>query len=97
MGYGVPLALWTVGSGMIPGQGSQAALPDWLPPLSVLEKYVRPDMGAVSSDKDGITIESCGSVPFFSVAPVMPANEAALCRMSWNVRSERPVILRAWA
>jgi hypothetical protein len=73
MGYGVPLALWTMGSGMIPSQATQPALPDWLPPLSVLEKYVRPDMGAVSSDKDGITIESCGSIPLFSVAPVMPA------------------------
>jgi prepilin-type processing-associated H-X9-DG protein len=72
-GYALPLALWTMGAGMIPGEGAQVALPDWLPPLSVLEKYIRPEMGAVSADADGITFESYGTIPCLAASPTMTA------------------------
>jgi prepilin-type processing-associated H-X9-DG protein len=68
-GYGVPLALWTMGASMM----GPAARADWLPPLSVVEKYVRPEMSSVSSDQEGITIEGYGTIPGLATAPVVPA------------------------
>jgi prepilin-type processing-associated H-X9-DG protein len=78
MGYGLPLALWTAGSGMIPGEGPQVALPEWLPPLSVFEKCIRPAISASSSDKDGITLEGYSTFPGIGISPLSPAVSVAV-------------------
>jgi prepilin-type processing-associated H-X9-DG protein len=60
--YGVVLAggtaLTNALGGRIPG-----IRPEMLPALPKVEKYIWPDMSAVSSDAKGITIESYGSLP----------------------------------
>ena len=60
--YNLLLVGWTMGSSMAIGQGVPAK-PDWLPPLSSIEKYLWPEVSAVSVDAKGITFEEYGSVP----------------------------------
>ncbi len=60
--YGVVLAGGTAGINAL-GQFAPALKPEMLPPLPKVEKYIWPDISAVSSDAKGITIESYGSMP----------------------------------
>jgi len=61
--YNLLLVGWTAGSGQLAGRERFAAKPDWLPPLSKIEKYLWPEIGAVSADAEGITFEGYGSMP----------------------------------
>jgi competence protein ComGC len=66
--YNLLLLGWTVGSAELPRELGLDIRPkvDWLPSLSKIEKYLSPEMAAVSSDAAGITIESYGSLPIVS-------------------------------
>ena len=60
---------WTAAANMIAGETGVPVKPDWLPPLSSIEKYLWPQICAVSSDAKGISFESYGSLP----SPVLVA------------------------
>lgn len=59
---------WTAGANKIAASFLPAARPAWLPPLSTVERYLRPSIVAVCPDASGIDIESYGSLP--SAAPL---------------------------
>ena len=61
--YPLLLVGWTMGSGALEGELGVPARPTWLPALTSLEKYLWPHISTVSSDPDGITFESYGSLP----------------------------------
>jgi len=61
--YGLPLLGWTVASNLLGRELGPVFRPDMMPTLPKLEKYLRPSIAAVSSDAEGITIESYGSFP----------------------------------
>jgi len=61
--YPLLLVGWTMGSGALEGELGVPTLPTWLPALTSLEKYLWPHISTVSSDPDGITFESYGSLP----------------------------------
>jgi hypothetical protein len=66
--YNLLLLGWSVGAGELSrelGLESRAKM-DWLPALPKIEKYLSPEIAAVSSDATGITIESYGSLPVIS-------------------------------
>ena len=54
--------------------------PDWLPALPQIEKYLQPEISAISSDAEGITIEGYGSTPLtgLATAPVAAPMAAAV-------------------
>ncbi len=54
---------WTMGANQLAGQGIVETRPDWLPPLAMLEKYIWPEIRAVSADSRGITFETYCSLP----------------------------------
>lgn len=61
--YNVILVVWSMAANMIPGETGIAAKPDWLPALPKMEKYLWPQISAVSADAEGITFEGYGSLP----------------------------------
>lgn len=61
--YSSGLFMWTMGANALSGLADVQARPDWLPALPALQKYLWPQISAVSSDEDGITFESYGSLP----------------------------------
>jgi hypothetical protein len=61
--YNWGLLGWTAGANVLPQEMGIQARPDWLPALSKLEKYLWPQVGAVSADAKGITFEGYGSLP----------------------------------
>ena len=61
--YNWGLLGWTVGASVLPHETGIKARPDWLPSLSKLEKYLWPQIGAVTADAKGITFEGYGSLP----------------------------------
>jgi len=75
------LLLGSTGAANALGRELEIALkPDWLPALSTIEKYLWPDITGISSDAEGITFESYGSMPLpggqlkpLGVALLMPA------------------------
>ena len=79
--YGLLLLGWTTGANAISEQLPSPAKPAWLPALSKLEKYLWPEVWAVSSDPDGVTLESYGSLPFFNPG-ILPLN-AAVGTAAW--------------
>jgi hypothetical protein len=66
--YNLLLVGWTVGAPELSRELGLESYPkiDWLPALPKIEKYLSPEMVAVSSDATGITIESYGSLPIVS-------------------------------
>jgi len=70
--YGWMLLAWTALSNMpapwgsAPAEEGEAPPPmraDWLPPLSWLEKYCRPQCSVITSDAEGVSLEGYGVVP----------------------------------
>jgi len=61
--YGLPLMGGTVLANMAGRQTGMAFVPDMLPALPTMEKYVRPYIATISADAKGITSESYGSLP----------------------------------
>ncbi len=79
--YGVPLVGWTLMTNMIGREVGPALTPEMLPILPKIEKYLTPDICAVSADAKGITIESYGSgigVGMIAGSPVGPALTTAM-------------------
>jgi hypothetical protein len=66
--YNLLLVGWTAGSRELSRELRLNSYPkvDWLPALPKIEKYLSPEVAAVSSDATGITIESYGSLPIVS-------------------------------
>ena len=66
--YNLLLLGWTAGANELTREfrGNLKARVDWLPALSKIEKYLSPEISAVSADATGLTIESYGSVPIIS-------------------------------
>ncbi|MDP6633867.1 MAG: hypothetical protein QGG42_03135 [Phycisphaerae bacterium] len=66
--YNLLLVGWTAGSRELSRELGLATNPkvDWLPALPKIEKYLSPEIAAVSSDATGITVESYGSLPIVS-------------------------------
>ncbi|MDY7011795.1 MAG: DUF3352 domain-containing protein, partial [Planctomycetota bacterium] len=62
--YGVVLLGGTAATNAL-SQFAPSIKPEMLPPLPKVEKYVWPEIAAISSDANGITIESYGSMPSF--------------------------------
>ncbi len=62
--YGAVLLGGTAATNML-GKFAPSIKPEMLPPLPKVEKYVWPDIAAISSDAKGITIESYGSMPSY--------------------------------
>ena len=60
--YGAVLLGGTAATNML-GKFAPAIKPEMLPPLPKVEKYLWPQIAAISSDAKGITIESYGSMP----------------------------------
>ncbi len=54
---------WTIGANAAAGEARVEVRPDWLPPLPTVEKYVSPQISAVSADAKGVSFESYGSMP----------------------------------
>ena len=79
--YGVPLVGWTLMTNMLGRQVGPALTPEMLPILPKIEKYLTPDICAVSADAKGITIESYGSGVgggMIAGSPVGPAMMASI-------------------
>jgi len=66
--YNLLLLGWTAGAPELSRELGLESYPkiDWLPALPKIEKYLSPEMVAVSSDAAGITIESYGYLPIVS-------------------------------
>ena len=62
--YGAVLLGGTAATNML-GKFAPSIKPEMLPPLPKVEKYLWPDIAAISSDAKGITIESYGSLPSY--------------------------------
>ena len=83
--YGLVLAGGTAATNAL-GRFGPGIGPEMLPPLPKVEKYIWPDISAVSSDAKGITIESYGSLPsgmLFNItlpppSPTVPALAASI-------------------
>lgn len=69
--YGSFLALGTMGANLA-GMAGTTIRPTWLPSLPAMEKYLWPQISAVSSEEDGIVVESHGSLPMPALA-ALPA------------------------
>lgn len=80
--YGVPAAVWSLLSNLMARQVGPVFGAEMLPALPKLEKYLMPDITAISSDPKGITLESYGSGigrgVLFGAAPVQAIGAAAL-------------------
>jgi len=66
--YSSALVLSTMGLNALAGELGVEARPHWLPPISKLQKYLRPQISAMSADAEGVTFEGYGSVPTFGLA-----------------------------
>jgi len=66
--YNIVLIGWTALASEARGFGDAPVSPEgnWLPALPKIEKYLSPEIAAVSSDAKGITLESYGSLPVIS-------------------------------
>lgn len=73
-----PLALvgWTVGANVLAGQTGLPVKPEWLPPITSVEKHLLPQICTISSDARGIVFEGYGSLPSPSVAAGLVINPA---------------------
>lgn len=60
--YNLGLLGWTGAANALAGE-KLPVRPDWLPTLPKLQKYLWPQVGAVSADAGGITFEGYGSLP----------------------------------
>jgi len=89
--YGLPLMGGTVLANMAGRETGMAFVPDMLPALPTMEKYIRPYVAAVSADAKGITCESYGSVPggglMMAPGPMTPVMTAALLPALMHARS----------
>ena len=92
--YGVGLLGWTAGANMLASQVGVPMRPDWLPALSRLEKYLWPQIRAISADAKGITFEGYGSLPSLDMftlplqaSILAPALSHGLVRARQSVRT----------
>jgi hypothetical protein len=94
--YGLLLVGWTTGSNLLAGHGAVKIDPDWLPPLTTLEKYLWPSISSVSPDERGITFEGYGSMPACGLLrlPMVPPMAAAILLPSLNrARSQAKAVV----
>ncbi len=75
--YGAVLLGGTAGINML-GKFAPSIKPEMLPPLPKVEKYVWPQIAAISSDAKGITIESYGSMPSSVISMVQSGINAGV-------------------
>jgi len=61
--YPFILAGWTAAASQVARELNTPISPAWLPSLPKMEKYLWPQISAVSADADGIVFESYGSLP----------------------------------
>jgi len=66
--YGWLLIGGTMGTNLLADEGVQAD-PAWIPSLAAIEKYLSPEISAVSADDEGITVENFAALPMLSDAP----------------------------
>jgi len=66
--YGWLLIGGTMGTNFLSDQGVGAD-PTWIPSLAAIEKYLSPEISAVSADDEGITIENFAALPMLSDMP----------------------------
>ena len=92
--YNLLLVGWTAGARELAGELGLESYPkiDWLPALPKIEKYLSPELVAVSSDDAGITIESYGYLPIASnymtsLLTTVPAGAAFIVPMVDQARS----------
>jgi len=74
--YHFVLIGWTGAANALSREFGMPVKPDWLPALSTIEKYLWPEVTGISSDAEGITVESYGSMPL-TVAQLVPVGAAA--------------------
>ena len=84
--YHAGLVGWTLSANKLAAGILPDARPDWLPPLSTIEQYLRPSIVAVCPDAGGITIESYGSLPSIAPAAGLLLNPAVI----WLAAPEAP-------
>ena len=78
--YNMLLVGWTTGANALEKQVGLKVRPDWLAPLPTMEKYLWPEITAVTADDEGIAIERYGSLPVAGLAftPLTSAVSATL-------------------
>ena len=76
--YHAVLVGWTLAANALPRETGITAKPDWLPPLSSVEKFLWPQIAAVSADPQGITFQGYGSLPSPSVCAGLVLNRVPL-------------------
>ncbi len=57
---------WSLAANMAAEETGVVLKPHWLPPVGLIEQYLRPAVMAVSADEKGITLESRSSLPGLS-------------------------------
>ena len=71
--YPLLLLGWSVGCNAAELPPGMQITMDWLPAMSELMRIMDPEITAISSDKDGLTVESYGSVPAGGLLTAVPA------------------------
>jgi len=66
---------WTLGANAISGEADVPVKPGWLPTISSIEKYLSPQVCAVSADAEGISFEGYGSLPSPTLAAGLLLNQ----------------------
>ncbi|HDZ21398.1 hypothetical protein LCGC14_0333650 [marine sediment metagenome] len=79
--YNFALIGWTTGAGAGRRFGVVNLEQHWLPPLTSIERYLQPEMQAVSADDGGITWEWYGSVPIVGALTALNTVGAASTAM----------------
>ncbi|MGB2820525.1 MAG: hypothetical protein WBF17_06055 [Phycisphaerae bacterium] len=73
--YNWALIGWTLGANAIAGEADVPVKPGWLPPISSIEKYLWPQVCAISADAEGISFEGYGSLPSPTLAAGLVLNQ----------------------
>ncbi|HUT01852.1 MAG TPA: hypothetical protein VM031_05320 [Phycisphaerae bacterium] len=85
--YNWALIGWTLGANAISGETDVPVRPDWLPSISSIEKYLWPQVCAVSADGEGISFEGYGSLPSPVLAAGLLLNQVPVWLAMPTVRS----------
>lgn len=81
--YGVVLLGGTMGTNFLSGRGVDADA-SWVPSLAAMERYLSPEISAVSADEEGITLENVASLPMLTTRPM---NFIAMAGTIWSTRA----------
>ncbi len=78
--YGIILLGGTMGTNFLSGQGIDADA-SWVPSLAAMERYLSPEISAISADEEGITLENVASLPMLTGRPM---NFMAMAGALWS-------------